>query len=47
MNKEELLQEVLPYLVTYVQDGIVNIAPYVNEALHIERLSDLLKLAIY
>lgn len=47
MNKEELLQEVLPYLVTYVQDGIVNIAPYVNEALHIEQLSDLLKLAIY
>lgn len=47
MNKEQLLQEVLPYLVTYVQDGIVNIAPYVHDTLHVERLADLLKLAIY
>lgn len=46
MNRQQLLQEVLPYLVTYVQEGTLNITPYLYEELRIHRVEDLLKLAV-
>lgn len=46
MNKEKLLEEVLPYLVTYVQNGLLNIAPLLRELPQIERVADLVKLYV-
>lgn len=46
MKKEQLLDEILPYLVTYVQEGTLNIAPLLQEMPTIEGVEQLLKLYV-
>lgn len=42
MKREQLIEEVLPYLVTYLQEGTLNIAPLLAELPHVEQLKSLL-----